>query len=98
MQNPFELMVGEVVVLDTTTPIVYIGTLVGVTEHTLVLREVDMHDCREGHAGKEEYVAATRRHGVSPNRRHIVVMMTAVISVSRLNDVETDQRMAIVPE
>ena len=98
MQDPFERMFSEVVVLDTASPIVYIGILVGVTEVAFVLRDVDMHDCRDGHAGKEEYVAAARRHGVSPNRRHIVVMKSAVISVSRLDDIEMGERVVVVPQ
>ena len=41
-------MIGELVVLDTATPIIYIGTLVEVTDHTFVLNNADMHDCRDG--------------------------------------------------
>jgi len=81
---------GEVVVLDTGTPIVYIGRLVEVTEHTFVLEQADMHDCRDGHANKEEYLATAHRGEVSVNRKAVVVMRSVVISVSRLSDVVVD--------
>jgi small nuclear ribonucleoprotein (snRNP)-like protein len=83
-------MLNEEVVLDTTTPIVYIGTLVEVTEHTFVLTDADMHDCRDGHADKELYLRETREHGVAANRRKLVVLRNAVISASRLKDIAAD--------
>ena len=90
MSDPLESMLNEQVVLDTGTPIVYIGRLVEITELAFVLSAVDMHDCRDGHAHKEAYLAEVRDEGVTPNRRNIVVMRSAIISVSRLADVVTD--------
>ncbi len=87
MSDPLERMLNEVVVLDTTTPIVYMGTLVELTEHTFVLNDADMHDCRDGHANKEHYVAQTCCDEVTVNRRNVVVMRATVISVSRLADI-----------
>ena len=87
MSDPLERMLNETVVLDTATPILYIGALVEVTEHALVLKDADMHDCRDGHANREVYVADACRDGVTPNRRDVVVTRSAVISVSRLTDV-----------
>ncbi len=90
MTDPLERMVSETVVLDTATQIIYIGQLVEVTETTFVLENADMHDCREGHAGKDAYLAETRRTGVTVNRQRIVVMRSVVISASRLQDVVMD--------
>ena len=90
MTDPLERMVSETVVLDTATQIIYIGQLVEVTETTFVLENADMHDCREGHAGKDAYLAETRQTGVTVNRRRIVVMRSAVISTSLLQDVVMD--------
>ena len=90
MSDPFESLLNEMVVLDTASPIVYIGTLTEVSEHAFVLIDADMHDCRDGHANKELYLADTCRDGVTPNRRTIVVARAAVISVSPLADVVTD--------
>lgn len=90
MSSPLQRLVGDVVVLDSGTPIVYIGRLVEVTDHTLVLEDADMHDCRDGHANKEEYLASVHRGDFSVNRRAVVVMRSVVISVSRLSDVVAD--------
>jgi len=90
MSDPVERFLNEQVILDTTTPIVYIGRLIEVSKHAFVLCDTDMHDCREGHAGKELYLAEVSRDGVTVNRRQVVVMKEAVISVSRLADVATD--------
>ena len=90
MSDPLERMLNEQVVLDTGTPIVYIGKLTEITDIAFVLVDVDMHDCRDGHAHKEAYLAEAYSEGVTANRRNIVVMRSAVISVSRLADVVTD--------
>ncbi len=90
MSEPLQRLIGETVVLDTGTPIVYVGKLIEVGDHTFLLESADMHDCRDGHATQEAYIAELREAGVAVNRRRIVVMRTAVISVSRLDDVVTD--------
>ncbi|MGD2109080.1 MAG: hypothetical protein PVI86_06785 [Phycisphaerae bacterium] len=90
MSDPLQRFLEEQVILDTTTPIVYIGKLVEVTDRAFVLVDTDMHDCREGHAGKELYLAEASRDGVTVNRRKVIVSRFAVISVSRLADVVTE--------
>lgn len=80
-------MIGDLVVLDTGTPIVYIGRLKEITELTFVLTETDMHDCRDGHANKERYLIEAHEDGLQANRHEIVVMRSVVISASRLADV-----------
>lgn len=90
MNDPLEQMVGQTVVLDTGTPIIYIGTLALITDRVFVLQNTDMHDCREGHAGKELYLAGIRADGIAINRRGVVVMRSAVISVSLLEDIVAD--------
>ena len=90
MGDPLEGMLNEPVVLDTSTPILYIGTLTEATDLTFVLQDADMHDCRDGHANKEAYLAEAHEQGITVNRRRVVVMRAAVISVSRLADIVTD--------
>jgi hypothetical protein len=87
MADPLERLLNEQVILDTGTPIVFIGTLTEVSDVAFVLVDVDRHDCRDGHAHKEQYLAETYRDGITPNRRAMIVMRAAVISVSRLADV-----------
>ncbi len=90
MSNPLEHMLSEKVVLDTATPILYIGTLAEITDQALVLTDADVHDCRDGHANKEVYLAEAYRNGVAVNRRKVVVFRSAVISVSPLAEVVVD--------
>ncbi len=87
--EPLRQWINEVVVLDTLTPIVYIGRLVELTDTTFVLDQADMHDCRDGHANKELYLVETCHGTVSVNRSRVIVMRASVISVSRLSDVDT---------
>ncbi len=90
MTDPLDNLLNEKVVLDTATSIVYIGTLTEIGEYAFVLRDADMHDCRDGHANKEVYVAQMAEvfaDQVVVNRRRIVVMRSTVISLSRLADV-----------
>ena len=89
MSDALQRMLNETVVLDTGTPILYIGRLIEVTDTTFVLQEADMHDCREGHANREMYLAEAYHEGTTVNRRCVVVMRSAVISVSRLVDIVT---------
>lgn len=90
MSHPFEHMLNEQIVLDTGTPILYIGTLLEYTDDVFVLADADMHDCREGHANKEVYLAEAHGEGITVNRRNVVVMRSAIISVSRVTDIVVD--------
>lgn len=90
MTNPLQDMIGEEVILDTGTPVVYVGTLLDVTEHAFVLEDADMHDFRDGHAKKEQYLAELAEGAVTVNRKRVVVLKATVISVSRLSDIVAD--------
>jgi hypothetical protein len=80
-------LVGSMVVLDTSTPYVYLGRLKEWQEHYLVLTDVDVHDTSEGHSGKDLYVLEARRNGVQKNRNEVTVRRSLVVSVSKLDDV-----------
>ena len=83
----FAEFVSHTVVLDTHVPIVYIGVLTEVSEAGFLLTDADVHDCRDGHATTEVYINEIRNHGITPNRKRVFVMRSAVMSVSRLDDV-----------
>ena len=82
-------LVGQVVVVDTNSSFVYLGTLVKVDADFLVMKEVDVHDRNEGPSTKEQYVIDTKRFGVKPNRKEVSVRKALVVSLSRLDDVVT---------
>jgi hypothetical protein len=90
MSYPLAEMIGEDVILDTGTPVVYVGKLLDVTEHTFVLEDADMHDFRDGHVQKEQYLAELSGGEVTVNRKKVVVMRATVISVSKLSDIVAD--------
>ena len=90
MSDPMERLLNQDVVLDTGSPIVYLGRLVEITELAYELEQTDMHDCRDGHVQKEHYLAEANRDGVTANRRQVIVMRSAIISASRLADVVID--------
>ncbi len=79
--------IGQVVVVDTNSSFVYVGTLAEVKPQFVVLKEVDVHDKHESLATKERYVMDAKRFGVKANRKEANVRVELVVSVSRLDDV-----------
>ena len=83
----WEALVGQVVVVDTDSTFVYIGTLKEVDDHFVTLTNVDAHDVREAKSTKEQYVIDTKKFGVTANRKEARVRKAVVVSVSKLSDV-----------
>ena len=80
-------LVGQVVVVDTDSMFVYLGTLDRVEDHFVVLKDVDAHDRRESPSTKEQYIMDTKKYGVKPNRREVNVRKQLIVSISKLDDV-----------
>lgn len=83
-------LIGRQVVLDTAGTTVILGRLVRLTSDCFVLEDADLHDCREGHSGKELYVLNAAKYDVKSNRRRLYVLREVVIAISDLADVVTD--------
>ena len=79
--------IGQVVVVDTSSNFVYIGTLHRVLEHFVEMKDADAHDRGEGLSTKEQYVMEAKRFGVKPNRKEVSIRKTSIVSVSRLDDI-----------
>jgi hypothetical protein len=90
MSDPLAPLLNQRVVLDTGTSIIYIGLLTEYTENLFVLRDADLHDCRDGHLSKEAYLADICRSGLTANRGKVIVMRSAVMSLSPLAEVVAD--------
>ncbi len=90
MADALQAMIGHRVVIDTDGPIVYLGKLEQITDDAFTLSEADLHDCRDGHANKEVYVAEASREGIQVNRRRIVVFRRHALSISRIEDVAAE--------
>lgn len=89
--NPiWDQLVGQFVVLDMSSPWVYVGRLVQWRADFLVLEEVDAHDLRDTQTTRERYVLECRRHGVQPNRSRVWVNLRDVVGVCLLQDVVLD--------
>lgn len=79
--------VGKIVVVDTDSRLVYLGTLDAMTPEFLTMTDVDVHDSAETTTTKERYVMNVKSFGVRPNRKTVSVRIAAVVSVSLLDDV-----------
>jgi small nuclear ribonucleoprotein (snRNP)-like protein len=83
----WEAFVGKIVVVDTDSRFVYLGTLDRVESEFLVMKDVDAHDRRESPSTKEQYVMDSKKFGVKPNRKEVNVRKTMVVSISKLDDI-----------
>ena len=92
--NSLDAFVNRRVVLDTQSSLLYIGELVAWEERGYWLADADVHDCRDGHASKEEYVNVAReldRSGARHiNRQRVFVERQFIASLSALEEVITD--------
>ena len=83
----WDRLIGKVVVVDTDSRYVYLGTLDRVEEHFVVLRDVDAHERGESPSTKEQYIMDVKKFGVKPNRREVSIRKQVVVSVSKLDDI-----------
>ncbi len=85
--DAWKSLLDQVLVVDTDSHFVYLGTLAGVEDHFVIMKNVDVHDRTEGPSTKEQYVMEAKRFGIKPNRKEVSVRKVQVVSVSRLDDV-----------
>lgn len=97
-RNPPSLdgLLGRRVVLDTAGPLIYLGLLEHHDDRGYWLRDADVHDRNDGHSTKEMYVNQAheleKTGAVNINRRRVFVERHAIMSISALDDVVTDDR------
>jgi hypothetical protein len=75
------------IVLDTDSALIYIGKVVDVTRHFVVLADADVHDRRESSSMGEKYLVDCKRFGVRSNRKSVHVRLDRVVSFSLLEHV-----------
>lgn len=83
----WDRFLGKAVIVDTSTSLIYVGTLREVDDHFVVVESADVHDRSEGHSTNEKYVLDARKCGVKANRREVAVRKPMVVSVSLLDDI-----------
>lgn len=82
-----EEMIGEKVVIDLRSEFVCLGTLLRVDGHYAELKNADLHDLRDTDTTRENYVAASRATGVKRNRKRVLIVLSEMVAVARLDDV-----------
>jgi hypothetical protein len=80
-------MKGRIVVLDTQTKWVYIGTYKKDDGTYIFLEDVDAFDASETSLSKGEYIRMVKKDGLVPNRKNVSVLRTAVAAITFLEDV-----------
>lgn len=89
-------MVGRRVVLDTAGPLIYLGMLEHHDDRGYWLRDADVHDRNDGHSTKEMYINQAheleKTGAININRRRVFIERHAIMSISALDDVVTDDR------
>lgn len=85
-----EQMIGRRVVVDLASPFVCLGTLVSAGEVFLELAEADLHDLRDTHTSRENYVAASLSTGVKRNRKRVLIACREVVAIALFDDVVED--------
>jgi hypothetical protein len=83
----FETLLGQVVVIDLTSPFVIVGKLRSVEGPYYIVEEADLHDLRDTTTTRDIYVLDAKRHGVNCNRKRVYVRCEGVVGISRLADV-----------
>ena len=87
MSIEFADLVGQVVVVDTDGPVLYIGKLVEIGAEFLVIEDVDVHNLGDSATGRELYLINAKQFGVRPNRKKAQVRTARVVGLSKLEDV-----------
>ena len=85
--SALEAFCGCPVVLDLASPYVILGTYAGSDAQHYILEDADVHDLRDTTTTRDLYVLDAKRHGVSANRRRVLVRCEGVVGISRLDDV-----------
>jgi hypothetical protein len=82
-----EEWIGQRVVIDMGSPYVCLGVLAALREGFVELHDADVHDLRDTHTTRENYVVASLRTGIKRNRKSVLIARAEIVAVARLKDV-----------
>ena len=82
--------VGQKVVMDLRSTFVCLGTLTAVGEKFLELKNADVHDLRDTHTSRENYIAASVATGIKRNRKLALINRDDLVAISLLTDFVDD--------
>ena len=80
-------LIGQTVVVDTSSQMLYIGMLKSADDHFITIENADVHDSSESSTSREVYLIESKKYGVKVNRKWVHVRANVVVSISRLEDV-----------
>ena len=80
-------MIGQKIVVDLRSEYVCMGTLLGVDEHFLELKNADLHDLRDTDTTRELYVIDSRDTGIKRNRKRLLLVRREIVAIALLDDV-----------
>ena len=87
MSSVPEALLGQLVVVDLDGPWVAFGRLLQAGSGWIELADADLHDMREGTSTRDVYALETQKLGVRVNRRRVLLPVSQIIAMSRLEDV-----------
>ena len=82
-----EPLMGKQIVIDTDSSYVYIGLLEAAGNDYISLSGVDVHDTSDSRSTKESYAHETKKLGTRTNRKHTLVRVARIVSISALDDI-----------
>jgi small nuclear ribonucleoprotein (snRNP)-like protein len=82
-----EEFLEQKIVIDLRSSFVCLGTLTGFDDLHLEVCQADLHDLRDTHTSRENYVAAVKATGIKPNRKRLLLVRAEVVAIGRLKDV-----------
>jgi len=88
MKKDLEEYLNKKIVVDTNSSWIYIGVLERITNHCIVLSDVDAHDNMDTPTSKELYVFESKSTGIKSNRKCVHVKLDHVVSFSLFEDVK----------
>lgn len=88
MKNDLKKYLNKKIVVDTNASWIYIGVLERVTDHCIILSDVDAHDNTDTATSKELYVFESKCTGIKSNRQSVHVNLDNVVSFSLLDHVK----------
>ena len=85
-----EEYLGQKIVVDLRSQYVCLGTLAGIGDHFLDLKNADLHDLRDTQTTRENYIAEAMFIGIQRNRKRLLLNRSEVVAIALLSDVVDD--------
>ena len=87
METELKEYINKIVVIDTKSSYIYIGTLENIGKYFLTLKDVDVHDHNDSNTTKEIYTMEALKYKIKINRYSVKVKLEEIISISKLEEV-----------